>query len=74
MIEKIQALPEELGRTEHLLADSGYLSQANVEHCAAAKIEPLSASAIMSVGESGLLPHPKPRPPRRRRCRRWRTG
>lgn len=39
MIEKIQAL----GRTEHLLADSGYLSQANVEHCAAAKIEPLIA-------------------------------
>ena len=26
-----------------MLADSGYLSQANVEHCAAAKIEPLIA-------------------------------
>ena len=26
-----------------MLADSGYLSEANVEHCAAAKIEPLIA-------------------------------
>jgi hypothetical protein len=31
MIEKIQALPKELGRVKRILADSGYLSQANVE-------------------------------------------
>jgi transposase len=43
MIEKIKALPKELGRTKRLLADNGYLSQANVEQCAAAKIEPLIA-------------------------------
>jgi transposase len=43
MIEKIKALPKELGRTKRILADSGYLSQANVEHCEAAKIEPLIA-------------------------------
>jgi transposase len=43
MIEKIQALPKELGRAKRILADSGYLSQANVERCAAAKIEPLNA-------------------------------
>lgn len=43
MIEKIQALPKELGRAKRILADSGYLSQANVERCAAAKIEPLIA-------------------------------
>src|SRR5260370_10848408 len=43
MIEKIQALPKELGRAKRILADSGYLSQANVEHCARAKIEPLIA-------------------------------
>jgi transposase len=43
MIEKIQALPKELGRTQRILADSGYLSQANVEQCEAAKIEPLIA-------------------------------
>jgi transposase len=43
MIEKIQALPKELGRVKRILADSGYLSEANVEKCAAAKIEPLIA-------------------------------
>jgi len=43
MIEKIQALPKQLGRTRRILADSGYLSQANVEHCEAARIEPLIA-------------------------------
>jgi transposase len=43
MIEKIRALPKELGRAQRILADSGYLSQTNVEQCAAAKIEPLIA-------------------------------
>jgi IS5 family transposase len=43
MIAKLQALPKELGRTRRLLADSGYLSQPNVEQCEAAKIEPLIA-------------------------------
>jgi transposase len=43
MIEQIQGLPKELGRAKRVLADSGYLSQANVEYCAAAKIEPLIA-------------------------------
>jgi transposase len=43
MVEKLKALPIELGCPQYLLADSGYLSQANVEHCAAAKIEPLIA-------------------------------
>lgn len=44
MIEKLQALPQELGRVRRLLADAGYLSEANVEPCEAAKIEPLIAS------------------------------
>lgn len=43
MIEKIRALPKELGRAKRILADSGYLSQSNVERCEAAKIEPLIA-------------------------------
>lgn len=43
MLDELQALPEELGRTQILLADSGYLSEANVERCEAAKIEPLIA-------------------------------
>jgi transposase len=48
MIEKIQALPKELGRAKRILADAGYLSQSNVEHCTTAKIEPLIA-----MGRSG---------------------
>jgi hypothetical protein len=44
MVEKLQALPEELGRAKRILADSGYLSERNVEQCVAAKIEPLIAT------------------------------
>jgi transposase len=44
MIDKLKALPkQQLGRVKRALADNGYLSEANVEHCAAAKIEPLIA-------------------------------
>src|SRR6202008_3941811 len=43
MIQKLRALRKALGRTKRLLADSGYLSEANVERCAAAHIEPLIA-------------------------------
>jgi transposase len=44
MIKKLQGLPKELGRAKRILADSGYLSETNVEQCAAAKIEPLIAT------------------------------
>lgn len=43
MIDKLKALPRKLGRVRRALADSGYLSEANVEHCAQAAIEPLIA-------------------------------
>jgi transposase len=43
MLSKLAELPEELGRAERLLADSGYLSEKNVESCAAAGVEPLIA-------------------------------
>lgn len=43
MVEQLKALPKALGRLRHLLADNGYLSEANVEACAAANIEPLIA-------------------------------
>ena len=43
MIDKLKALPGKLGRVRRALADNGYLSEANVEYCAAAKIEPLIA-------------------------------
>jgi len=43
LIDKITDLPKALGRVECALADSGYLSEANVAHCVAAEIEPLIA-------------------------------
>jgi transposase len=43
MLQKLKALPRQLGRPRRLLADNGYLSEANVEQCAATKIEPLIA-------------------------------
>ena len=43
MLGKIAALPDELGKAEALLADNGYFSEANVNACAAAGIDPLIA-------------------------------
>jgi transposase len=43
MVQKLQELPKDLGRAKRILADSGYLSERNVEQCAALKIEPLIA-------------------------------
>ena len=43
MLDKIEALPEELGKPECLLADMGYFSTANVAACEQAGIEPLIA-------------------------------
>ncbi len=43
MLTKIDALPEELGKAGTLLGDNGYFSEANVNACKAAGIEPLLA-------------------------------
>ena len=43
MLERIEALPEDLGKPETLLADNGYFSEANVALCAAAQIDPMIA-------------------------------
>jgi IS5 family transposase len=43
MLGKIGALPEELGKAEPLLADTGYFSASNVEACEKAGIEPVIA-------------------------------
>ncbi len=43
MLAKTAALPEELGKAETMLADNGFFSEANVNACAAAGIEPLIA-------------------------------
>lgn len=52
MLEVLGGLPEELGSVEHLLADNGYFSAANVGSCVQAKIEPL-----LAAGRDGHHPH-----------------
>ena len=52
ILKVLAELPEELGSVEHLLTDNGYYSAANVEHCVAAKIEPL-----LAAGRDGHHPH-----------------
>jgi len=52
MLEVLAGLPEALGSVEHLLADNGYFSAANVESCVEAKIEPL-----LAAGGDGHHPH-----------------
>ena len=44
MLEKLTDLPDQLGKIEDLLADTGYFSEANVNACAAAGIVPLIAT------------------------------
>ena len=56
MLAKLHALPEGLNAPERLLADHGYLSEANVDACAKAGIEPLIA-----VGREGHHPDWKER-------------
>lgn len=51
-LDKLDALPATLGETGTLLADSGYFSEANVEACEKAGIEPLIAA--------GRQPHHPP--------------
>ena len=43
MLDKVGALPQELGEVEHLLADAGYFSAGNVEACEKAGVEPVIA-------------------------------
>jgi transposase len=48
MLEALAALPEALGEPETLLADTGYFSEANVDACVAAGIDPLIAQGRQS--------------------------
>jgi IS5 family transposase len=52
MLAVLASLPAALGTAEQLLADNGYFSAANVEHCVAAKITPL-----LAAGRDGHHPH-----------------
>src|SRR3712207_6619381 len=53
MLGKLAELPPALGKLETLLADNGYCSEANVQACMAADIDPLMAM--------GRQPHHPPR-------------
>ncbi len=48
MLDALAALPDLLGEVESLLADTGYFSEANVDACAAAGIDPLIAQGRQS--------------------------
>ena len=67
MLDQIAALPDALGRVGALLADNGYVSEANVEACAAAGIDPLIAMGREahhpSLGERFAEPLPPPQGP-----------
>jgi hypothetical protein len=61
MVKHLEALPDELGKPETLLADNGYFSAANVTACEAARIVPLIATGreahYPSLGERfGAVP------------------
>ena len=43
MLDRIAGLPDDIGRPDALLADAGYFSEANVEACAKAGIDPVIA-------------------------------
>ena len=67
MLDKIDALPDELGGPEISLADNGYFSAANVAACEAAGIDPLIAmgrqSHHPSLDERFAAPPPAPENP-----------
>ena len=67
MLDKLAALPEDLGQPETLLADTGYFSAANVAACGTAGIGPLIApgrqSHHPSLDERFAGPPPAPENP-----------
>jgi transposase len=67
MLGQLAALPVELGRSQTLLADTGYFSAANVAACAAAGIAPLLAPGRTphhpSLDERFAAPPPAPANP-----------
>jgi IS5 family transposase len=67
MLGELAALPGELGKAETLLADTGYFSEANVNACAAAGIDPLIAQGRQShyppLSERTAADPPEPKNP-----------
>jgi hypothetical protein len=50
-LERLEALPDELGQVDTLLADSGYFSEANVNRCEAEGITPYMAAGHQGHNE-----------------------
>jgi hypothetical protein len=65
MLDKIAELPGALGQVGELLADNGYFSEANVNACAAAGIEPVIAMGREAHHPSldERFPNEEPEPP-----------
>ena len=67
MLDKIADLPDVLGEVGELLADNGYFSEANVNACAAAGIDPVIAMGREahhpSLEERFAEPPPPPQDP-----------
>jgi transposase len=74
MLAKLDALPDELGTIETLLADTGYFSEANVQACVAAEIDPLIAIGRQPHPPPSASPRHRHRRRTQRRLRRWRIG
>ncbi len=51
LLDRIAGLPDDVGRPDTLLADTGYFSVANVEACAKASINP-----VIAPGRDGYHP------------------
>ena len=67
MLNKLNELPEGLGKVETLLADNGYFSEANVKACEAGNVVPLIATGREahhpSLNERFAEPQPPPENP-----------
>ena len=67
MLDKLHALPAELGKPTILLADHGYFSAANVTACRSAQIEPLIVAGRQphhpSLSDRFAEPPPAPENP-----------
>ena len=67
MLNKVAALPDELGEVETMLADNGYFSAANVAACEAAGIEPVIAMGRQPhyppLADRCAEPPPQPKEP-----------
>lgn len=60
MLERLDALPEELGRVNRILCDAGYFSEANVKACLEAEVEPFIACGREKHNQSALTRFTEP--------------